>query len=121
MNKNIVTYLMNNITSGSQPMATSFVDELIRKCIDHTLVEEVAQCKWDPEKKELWTPRDEALEAAKKQEEAEWYINIDASDIGGKGKAKKKGGQVDRDRLFCFSDASSFATLNVAEGDGAGG
>ena len=119
-NKNIAANLMNDLTSGSQPMATSFVDKLIRECIDHTLVEEVAQCKWDPEKKEPWTPRDEALEATKKQEDAEWHVNIDTLNIGGKGKAKQKGGQVNEDSLLCFSDASSFTTLNVAEGDGAG-
>ena len=117
MNKNIAAYLMYDLTSGPKPMATAFVDELIRECIDATLVAEVPLCKWDSDKKELWTPRDEALEADKKQEEAEWYLNIEALDIGGKGKAKKKGGQVDRDKLLRFSNANSFTTLNVSEGN----
>ena len=61
------------------------------------------------------------MEAAKKQEEAEWYVNIGALNIAGKDKSKKKGGQVDRDNLLRFNDASSFATLNVVEGEGTGG
>ena len=120
MNKNIAAYLIYDLTSGPKPMATAFVEELVRECTDATLVAEVPLCKWDLEKKELWTPRDEALEADKKQEEAEWYLNIEALDIGGKGKAKKKGGQVDRDKLLRFSDTNSFTTLNVSEGNRAG-
>ena len=91
MNKNLAAYLWHDLTSGPQAMAETFVEELIKECIDRTLVDEVPQCKWDAEKKELKTPRDEALEAAKKQEEAEWYVNIGALDIGGKDKSKKKG------------------------------
>ena len=100
MNKNLAACLWHDLTSGPQAMDKAFVKELIKECIDRTLVDEVPQCKWDAEKKELKTPRDEALEAAKKQEEAEWYINIGSLNIGGKDKSKKKGGQVDRDRLL---------------------
>ena len=53
-----------------------FVKEFVDECIDPFLVEEAPECTWDPEKRELRTPRCEALEAAKRQEEAEWYVAV---------------------------------------------
>ena len=121
MNKNMAAFLVNDLTTGDEAMCGTFVNELVRACIDRTLVEEVPRCRWDASKRELWTPRDAALEAAKKREEAEWYVNIEGLNIGGRDKAKRKGGQANRDNLLRFNDASSFVTLNVKEGDGAGG
>ena len=82
------------------------------------LVSEADKCTWNPKDKTLSTPRDEAMEAAKKNEEAEWYMNLDFLNIRDYNKNDKKEKHVDR-RNFqrCKDDGSLVATLNVAAGD----
>ena len=119
MNKNMAAFLTFDLTSGEAPYSPTFVKELVEGCFDSTLVAEIPKCTWDAEKRALRTPRCEALEAAKRQEEAEWYVKVESLQISGKGKKKK--GQANRNNLLRFNDDSSFTTLNVTEGDGAGG
>ena len=54
------------------------------------VVSEVDECIWNSKEKTLSTPRDEAMEAARKNEEAEWYMNLDFLDIGDFNKNNKK-------------------------------
>ena len=122
MNKNIAAYLTHDLVANKK-MPKLFVEALVSNTIEPTLVNEIEACKWDNEKKTIWTPRDAEMEAAKAHENAQFYINIDALLISGKGKSNS--GREDQRKASAremqkFNDAGSFATLNV-RGDADGG
>ena len=112
MNKNLAAYLTFSLKE--KQVAQNFIDELINTSIDVTLVREVSQCRWDADKKTLWTPRQEEEEARKRQEQASWYVRLDMLEIGNK-KNNTKEDQADRRNLLKISDINSVATLNVPE------
>ena len=115
MNKNIAAYLTHDLKEKG--MNPAFINDLIIASVDPTLVSEVDECTWNSKDKTLSTPRDEAMEAAKKNEEAEWYMNLDFLNIGDFNKNNKKEKQVDRRHFQRCNDDGSFTTLNVAAGD----
>ena len=122
MNKNIACYLTNDLVKNKK-MPLAFVEDLVRTTIEPTLVNEVGDCKWDPVKMSIWTPRDAEMEAANAHENAGFYINIDSLLISGKGKkdaARQNQRKATAQEMQKFNDAGSFATLNVQDDDGAG-
>ena len=88
MNKNVATYLTHMLPNLE--IGETFIKNLLKASIDHSLIHEMVHCTWDAQTLTLTTPKDAAAAKKKNIEDAAWYQKDFGSHIKKKGKEKKE-------------------------------
>jgi hypothetical protein len=107
MNKNLPAFLFHFLTDAG--FTDEFLQELLRRTCEASLVAEVATCKWDNATRTLITREDERHEKAIKAfEGAVWFRD----EFGMLKKGSKDSSRLPKDALFNLDGVASVKTIH---------
>jgi hypothetical protein len=84
INKNLPAWMSYNLLE--QGVDREFIMNVLGHATDAILCQEINRCTWDPQTKQLTTPRDGDMEKAKAMESAAWYRDEFGDHMKGKDK-----------------------------------